>query len=301
MSCDISVVVVNYNTKNSTVACLKSLIKYSSGVKTEIILVDNASSDGSLAAIEKVRPKATIIRNHSNLGFGTANNQGAKIAKGRFILFLNSDTLLFENSLMKILDWMNAHKEADVVACRLVNPDNTLQYSLGHFPDLPRIVCWMGFIDDIPGIKRIFPAFHLEHPKWYQKDMPVDWATGAFLMIRKEVFEKTGGFDEKMFMYGEEVEWELRIKKLGFKIFFTPVTSVIHFGQISSNKISSSFKIISEYKGVLYILKKHYSKLSFILSRLFMRVGALLRLFIFGIIGNNKDARDTYEKTLFSV
>lgn len=283
MSIKFSIIIVNFNTMDITISCLDSIYKHTpKSIDFEIILVDNASSDGSVNAIKKkFGNKVKIISNNQNYGFGKANNQAAKIAQGQYLIFLNSDTLFTQNSLGKLALWVSNHSDADILGIKLTNPDNSLQYSYGYFPSLLKIFFWSFFLDDLSIIKKYFPALHIEHPDRYLIDQKIDWVTGAFILVKKDVFNKTLGFDEKMFMYAEEMEWQIRANKLGFKIFFTPITSIIHIGRSSSKNSNSTLATVSEYKGILYIYKKHHQLWQYPIAKFFIKSGIYLRALLF--------------------
>jgi GT2 family glycosyltransferase len=293
-----SIIIVSFNTRPLTINCIKSVYKHLPKNSFEIIVIDNSSKDGSKDAIKKEFPNVKLIVNKRNIGFGGANNQGAKVAKGRYLIFLNSDTLLLQDIVSPLISWIEAHSGLSSLGCKLVNPDGSLQYSLGHFPNILRIIFWMLFIDDLPVVKRYFPAFHLEDPRWYADERKIDWGMGAFLVVEKNAFMNVGGFDEKMFMYGEEVELLLRLRKSGVNFAYLPHISIIHIGGSSSDQISSSFKTTSEFEGVLYMLKKHNSYLEYVIAKVVIKFGALIRLIIFGLILNNPPRRKSYVKAL---
>lgn len=271
---DLSVIIVSYNAKDYLLNCLKSI-----DLNCEIIIVDNASSDKSADEIKKTFPQVKIIENKENLGFAAANNQGIKESKGRYILLLNPDTKILDNALSKMIAWMNKNPKVTVSTCRLLNKDRSIQPTGGYFPILPKLFAWQFFLDDIIPINSYHPK-----PKFYDQEKELDWVTGAFFLFRREIVDKVGLLDEKFFMYAEELEYCFRIKKAGFKIFFTPLASIIHYGFKSSSR---EIAIISEYKSLVYFYKKHFPKQVF-LARAILKFGALIRS---GII-----SRSTYEK-----
>jgi len=289
---DLSVIIVNWNTKKLLEDCLTSIYKFTRGVKFEVIVVDNASEEGSPQMIEKKFPHAKLIQNKNNLGFAKANNQGIRQAKGGNILLLNSDTYLIENSFKKLLEKSKANNKKAVLAPLLLNEDRTIQQSVGFFPNLPQIFFWMSFIDDLPFGQYLKP-YHMDHDTFYKKDQEVDWATGAAIFVPKEAISKAGALDEKIFMYGEDVEWCFRIKKAGFKIIFSPAAKIVHIGRGSSNKISTR-AFIGEFKGLEYFYGK-YKPGSLQIARIFLKIGALLRIVIFSILGRKELSRSYVE------
>lgn len=272
---DLSVIIVSYNAKDYLLNCLKSI-----DLNCEIIIVDNASSDKSADEIKKTFPYVKIIENKENLGFAAANNQGIKESKGRYILLLNPDTKILDSALQKMISWMDFHPKAAVSTCQLLNEDGSIQPTGGFFPTLPRLFAWQIFLDDLLLLK----SYHLKKI-FYSKEKELDWITGAFFLFRREVVNKAGLFDENFFMYAEDLEYCYRIKKSGFKIFFTPQTSIIHYGFKSGSKERA---LISEYESLKYFYSKHYPPYKTLLARLILKFGALLRSVII--------SRNTYEK-----
>jgi len=291
----LSIIVVNFNTKDLLRDCLitvfKSLATSFPG-EYELIVVDNGSNDNSPQMIKKEFPQVNLIENKENVGFGRANNQAIKRAKGDYILLLNSDTIVSPNSIVMVVRWLRSHPEVGVVGCRLLNKDSTIQPSAGFFPNILRLFLWATFIDDLPGAWSIIKPYHVTQRAFYQKEREVDWVTGAFFMLRKEILERVGLFDEKMFMYVEEMELCYRIKKRGFKIYFTPVASAIHLK--GGSQKDKNLAIVEEYRGLRYFFKKHKPQWQRPLLGLILRLGALLRIILFGIIGQDKNKKNVY-------
>jgi len=298
----LSIIIVSFNTKKLLKDCLNSILKYDKRldfsrkeIKTseeelipaEIIVIDNHSQDGSkewLKAWEKKSPGFKVIYSSENLGFGKANNLGMKKAQGEYFLLLNSDTLLTQSALSQTLFWLSSHPEYDLVACRLLNKDQSFQVNTGRFPHL----------------RNAFIMLYLDHlfKKQLIMDSPqsvkgVDWVMGAFMMLKKDVFRQTKGFDEQIFMYMEEVEWCYRIKKKGFRVGFYPGASLIHLGGASSP--SRTEPILQIYQGLVYFYKKHYSKASLFILKLMLKVKALGSWF-WGVIKSNEYLKKTYRQ-----
>lgn len=313
---NISVIIVNYNTKKLLIECIDLVYKYTKNITYEIIIVDNNSKDGSILALKKfILDKKDlnirIIENKDNKGFGSANNQGMKIAKGKYIFLLNSDTKFLENSLEKLFNWMENHPKVGASSCRIINPPDVLQANGGNFPDLFRVFLWQTFISDIPGITNIFGSYHYTPAiplikKMYKNAHRQDWVDGACFLIRKEVYKQVGGFDENIFMYTEEVELSYRIVQKGWEIWYLPITTIMHIGSSSTKSkeviqfpgisFGKENSILSEIKGLHYFYQKHYPHWQFPVMRLFLKIGAILRIFLFGFIGGQKEARRVYAK-----
>src|SRR3989344_18475 len=292
---DISVIIVNYNTKKLLEECLSSVFKFTKEINFEVVVVDNASKDTSVEMLKKKFPQVKLILNKKNIGFGRANNQGIKIAKGKYLLLLNSDTYLVENSLKKLFDVAESTQNLGVLAPQLLNENRTIQQSAGFFPNLPQIFFWMSFLDDLPGGTNLKP-FHVNHDTFYKKDQKVDWVTAAAVLIPKSIINKVGAFDDNIFMYGEEVEWCYRIKKAGLQVYFSPSTKVVHISRGSTKKIPEA-AFIGEYKGLIYFYLKHKSKLALQIARLLLKMGTLARIVIFYLLGK-KQLAHSYVKVL---
>jgi len=288
---DLSIIIVSWNTKKLIVRCLESIFKFTKGISFEIIVVDNASSDNTEQIIKKF-PEVELIQNRKNLGFGTANNQGIKIAKGRYLCFLNPDTFLVENSFEKLVKYLDTKPKVGVLGPKLLNPDKSSQQSVGFFPHLPQVFWWMTFIDDLPFGEKLKP-YHVDHDRFYQKEQQVDWVTGAVMVVRREVFDKVNGFDENVFLYGEEWELCFRIKKQGFEVLYTPVTKIVHLGRASMQSANIG-AITGEYKAILYFYQKHKTKLEKFFVLILLKMGALLRILVFGLILRRKELLKTY-------
>ena len=291
---DLSVIIVNWNTKKLLEDCLRSIFKFTKNVSFEVVVVDNGSSDGSQAMVKKKFPQVKLIPNKDNLGFAKASNQGIKLATGKYILLLNSDTYLIENSFKKLLDDARSLGEKlGAMGPLLLNEDRSIQQSVGFFPNIPQIFWWMTFFDDLPGGTFLKP-YHVDHDSFYKSEHEVDWVTGAVFLIPKKVIEKAGMLDEKIFMYGEDFEWCFRIKKAGFKVYFSPAAKIVHIGGGSLKKVRTR-AYIGEFEGIKYFYSKHKDKTSLQILRLLLKMGALLRIAVFWLLGRKELAKSYVE------
>ena len=238
-----------------------------------------------------------LVQNTKNIGFGQANNEGLSWAKGRFVLFLNSDTLIKGNILEEMLEWMQKKKDVAVATCALRNSDGSLQATGGYFPSIMSVFAWMLFIDDLPLVGKMIRSFHPNTSDFFGKNLSFgvqheqDWVTGAFMLIKRDVLNKIGGFDKDYFMYTEDVDLCYRIKKLGYKVYYLPKWSIVHMGGASS---ASEYSILKEYDGVKLFYKKNYPKWQYPLLRALLKTGAFLRAIIF--IPKGKDVVQIYKK-----
>ncbi|MPM47352.1 hypothetical protein SDC9_94061 [bioreactor metagenome] len=284
----LSIIIVSYNTADLTLNCIKS-IYLDKGLKEipfEIIVVDNNSHDNSVAELKKLKNKIILIENKDNTGFGKANNQGVKIAKGNYILLLNSDTIILHSAISQSLDWLCSHPESSICTAQLLNKDKSIQASGGFFPNLANVLTWCLSFDDLPLINKIVKPIHPHTPtfytrdKFYLSDHRQDWVTGAFLLTRKNLFDKVGGFDESYFMYGEEVELCYRIQKntVNNQVWYLIGPQIIHLGGASAT--SRLDPILNEYRGIISFFKKHKPKWQYPLVKLLLKINALIRAII---------------------
>ena len=236
----------------------------------------------------------TLIKNKDNTGFAKANNQGISKSTGRYTLFLNSDTFLIENSLAKMIEFMDNNKQIGIASCQLLNSNRSIQETGGYFPTLPRVVLWALLIDDIPGVSDLFGSYHPHTPKgiiksnFYKKERNFDWVKGAFMLVRRQVLEKIGGFDENIFMYGEDVELCYRVKKEGWKVVYVPITKIVHIGG-ASGVVQNT--LISEYKGLLYYYKKHKGLVQTFIIWILLKISSLIRILLFILLGKKELAK----------
>lgn len=297
MKRELSIIILSYNTRQLTLDCVDSILKNTHDLDYEIIVVDNGSTDDSAPALKKyakTHPRVIFIEAGENLGFGKGNNLGVKHGQGEYLLFLNSDTIIFDNAIKEAYDYASSKDDLGVYSCRLLNPDKTVQPSGGHFPGLLNLFAWQLFVDDIPVLGTLIPSFHPQKST-YDQDKKLDWVTGAFMIIPRNVFEKVNGFDEKIFMYTEEMELTYRISKLGYKTYFRTTPSIIHLGGASGG---SFLALTSEVKYILYFWKKHKPAWQLPLVKLAFFTGSLLRLLLFGIIKGDEKSRRTYSEAL---
>lgn len=262
--------------------------------QSEVIVIDNASSDSSVEMLEKEFPNIDLVRNKENLGFAAANNIGLKKAHGDFILLLNSDTSMSESTLEMLFSVASDESEAGVIGPKLIFPNGKLQQSLGFFPTLIKIFAWMTFIDDVPFLSTFIKPYHVTDKSFYSRRRNVDWVSGACLLVKKNVIKKAGYLDDKIFMYAEEVEWCFRIKRAGFDILYIPSIKVVHHKGASG--MGNEAGIIEEFNSLEYIYKKHFPNWQQIPLKLLLKFGSLLRILVFGIIGGNPRRFSQYVK-----
>jgi asparagine synthase (glutamine-hydrolysing) len=231
---DLSVIIVNWNTRDILRNCLTSVETHLSAVSHEIIVVDNASSDRSAEMVAKEFPLVRLVRNVENVGFARANNQAMRVMRGQWFLLLNSDTVLIDDSVGRLFVRVRNEPELGIAHCRLLMPDGQLQYSTYRFPSIRLAV-----LEDFGLYKLLSRARRgkvLSSGYWEQdEERDVDWVAGSFMLCPRRVFEETGGFSEAYFMYGEDMEWCYRIRDRGWRIRYYPDASVVHLDHSSSD------------------------------------------------------------------
>lgn len=288
----LSVIIVSYNTKDYLKKALNSVPWKKD---SEIFVVDNASTDSSSKMVKKEFPEVKLIVNSKNVGFAGANNIAIKKAKGKNILLLNSDAILLSGASEKMMELLQSSPEIGIVSGQLLNEDNSIQPQGGYLPNLLNICFWMLFLDDIPILKNFIHPYQMRDKKAFTKKRKIGWVGGTAMMIKKEVFDKVGVLNEDFFMYGEDVEFCMRIKKAGYSVMITPDAKITHFGYKSS-KGSPSQALIGEYKAIKYIFQNYKPAWQLPIIRLLLKTGALLRMLVFGILLDRKEAYATYKK-----
>ncbi len=279
MDPEISIVIVNYNVKHFLEQCLMAIEKARHNLNIEIIVVDNASVDGSQSMVKKKFPNVSLIENHQNLGFAKANNKALKIARGKYILILNPDTLIQEDTLLALKNFLDEHPDVSGAGCKLINPDGSFQVASRRSIPTP----WVAFTK-IVGLSRIFPKskiFGRYNMTYISPDMEseVDVLSGSLMMVRSDILKKVGYFDEDYFMYGEDIDLCYKIKKIGGKIYYTPRTKAIHYKGESTKKGEFSY-ITNFYSSMLIFIDKHFKDHYSIFVKLLLKTGIYLRAYI---------------------
>ncbi len=235
---ELSVVIVSFNTRDVLRECLQILDRESQGITKEVFVVDNVSRDGSPEMVDKEFPQVRLIRSEVNLGFAAANNKAFPLATGRYVVLLNSDAFVQPQALQKSIAYMDADSRIGLGGARLVGRDGSWQPSARMFPSLlNEFLTLSGLAIRFPR-SRFFGRFDRT---WADPNEPadVDWVPGAFSIIRRSVLEQAGYFDEKFFLYYEEVDLCRRIKDAGFVVRYWPDVTVIHLGGESSKTVKS--------------------------------------------------------------
>ncbi|WP_240414729.1 glycosyltransferase family 2 protein [Paenibacillus periandrae] len=276
---DVSVIILNYNTCELTLNAIQSVYDSQTSFSYEIIVVDNHSTDSSVMEIRRRHPDVMLVENPKNDGFSKGNNIGIKIANGRYILLLNSDTIMGSDSLQTMTSFMDRNLSVGAAGCKIVLPDGSLDKACKRGFPTPSASFYYAF-----GISKLFPkvARFNQYQLGYldpDQDYPVDCLVGAFMMVRKQAIDQVGMLDEDFFMYGEDIDWCYRIKQGGWQIHYYPYTQIVHHKGASSRR--KPFKIIYEFHRAMYLFhSKHYqNKYNFVVNGL-VYMGIFLKFFV---------------------
>lgn len=250
---DVSVIIVNWNTRQLLADCLASLYANITGVSYDIWVIDNASTDDSVEMVRRDFPQVNLLTNQNNVGFARANNQGLAASQGRFALLFNSDALLLPGAMAALLAVSQANPRAGIVGACLLNPDGTFQASFTPFPGL-----WQEFLI-LTGLGRLL------YGRWYPSHGPesragprrVDYVEGACMLARREAVAHVGGLDEGYFMYAEEVDWCFAMQKLGWEVWYQPAARITHAGGGSSRQRRPQ-READLYRSRVRFFRKHY-------------------------------------------
>lgn len=275
---DLSVIIVSYNVKDYLKKCLISIDQHAGDIQHEILIVDNHSHDDSCNMINNEFPHVQLFSLNENIGFAAANNVALQKCKGKFILFLNPDTVLREKSLHILMDYLTKNNKCGIIGPKLLNKDGTIQNGLRQFPTLLMALSRHTLLKYIPYCKYIIKKYHMRHFNLNQ-NASVDQVSGAAMMIRHDIFKKTGLFDEQFFIFFEEVDYCRRIKNMELDVYYNTNATIYHFGGKSRDQVNFN-AIYFHLESMLKYLKKHNPKTVFIL---FIFIFKLLYLLSSGI------------------
>jgi N-acetylglucosaminyl-diphospho-decaprenol L-rhamnosyltransferase len=254
---DVSVLIVSFNTRELTLACLKSVYDQTSGLAFELIVVDNASDDGSAGAVRSMFPQVRLIVSDKNLGFARANNLAAKYATGEFILLLNPDTVILDGAIQRAVAFAREHREVGIVGGRTYFGDMSVNRNSCH----GRPTVWSMFCKGT-GLSSVFRGSGLVDSeslgKWDRSTArAVDAVTGCFMLIEKGLWDRLGGFDESFFMYGEDTDLCIRAWAVGSGCMICPEARLIHYGG-KSEKIRAD-KMVRLFRAKAQLIRRHWS------------------------------------------
>jgi GT2 family glycosyltransferase len=262
---DLSIIIVNWNTRDLLLNCIRSIYETVRGIAFEVWVVDNGSKDGSQEAVKAAYPQVQLIENSQNRGFAAANNQALKQMTGRYALLLNSDAALTDGAAEKLLAFMESTPTAGMACGQLLNPDGSLQNSIANFPTL------LTLISNETLLRILFPEKFPSKRRKYSGPIPVESGIGACLMVRKTAMDSVGIFDENFFFFFEETDWAYRMQQANWRIFFVPSARIIHAqGKSAGNSISS--RILFYRSRYIYLKKWHPKSFFLMVMILFIRL-----------------------------
>lgn len=273
---DLSIVIVNWNTRELLSRCLRSVYDTTRHLGFEVIVVDNASTDGSRDMVRREYPGAILIASAENEGFAKANNRAIRRSQGRYILLLNSDAFVCENTIEHMVTFMEGRPEAGMAGCKLLYEDGRLQPSCYAFPTLFTEFYIAVGLDKLFPRSRLFGKYCMTY--WDFDDVrEVDVILGAFMLVRATAVADVGLMDERYFMFSEEVDWCYRFKEKGWKIYFYPHVEAVHLWGGSTRQVQAEM-LMQLYGNRIEFFRKHYGKLSARLLKLVIGFNCLLRI-----------------------
>ena len=279
---DLSIVIVNWNTSSLLLQCLDSIYNTGSQYSFEVIVIDNSSSDDSVTLVEKNFPAVILIRNQQNLGFARANNQGLLIARGRYYMLLNSDTIVLPGAIDKLVQAAECNPHVGVVGPKLLNMNGTVQESWASFPS---------FLSELTGKNFRFRQPVQSFPFSYD----VDWIMGACMLVRAKTVAEVGNLDEDYFFYSEELDWCFRIKKKNWKIWYLADAEVYHLGGGSTNR-GSFAQLFYLYQGKILYFQKHHGVIKGAILRYGLALGNTLGVIRRVIFFDWKNKKVAYQR-----
>ena len=283
LAIDVSVIIVNYNSTGLLKNCINSVNAFTKEINYEIIVVDNNSMEGDIDVQLKNFDRVKLIKNDVNKGFGAANNQGVKIAKGKYVLLLNNDTVLFENTIKEVFGYAELIDEKNIIGCKLLNEDKSVQKSVYDFPSVLNVFTSNFLLYLLFPKSKYFNKYHLMN-NGINKITKVDVVTGAFLFMNRKSFEALNGFDERFFFYMEDTDLCYRHKINGGKVVYHPETSIIHL-KGKSAKGESWFKNKHQSLSTIKFFQKHFNGLEYFLLIFYHYSGLIIRIPVYILVG----------------
>lgn len=253
---DLSIIIVNWNTKDYLRRCIASIRQFPHTGTTEIIIVDNASADSSAEMVRAEFPDVILVANTDNLGYAEGNNQGLRMASGEYILLLNPDTEVKSGTIDTLVKFLRAHPDGGAVSCRLIGPDGNVQSSLRGFPEPA------GVLFEYTKLSRLFPksrvlgAYRMTYFD-YSTEAEVDQPMASCLLIPRKALDEVGLFDQEFPIFFNEVDWLYRAKQSGWHVYFTPDAEIVHHGGASTRQVKPAM-IRESHKSLANFYRKHY-------------------------------------------
>jgi GT2 family glycosyltransferase len=289
-SLDVTIIIVAWNVRHCVEQCLDSVFKKTNGINFEVIYVDNGSTDGTVEWVKSKYPETIIIQNHENLGFIKANNQAIRIARGRYVLLLNSDTVVLDNAIAKAIRFADANPRAAVVGCKVLNPDKSLQRTCFMHPSPLNLFLATTYL------YKLFPksrSFGRERMTWwnFEQSRQVDVVVGCFSLVRKMAIDEVGLMDEQFFVYGDDMDWCYRFQQSGWYVMYTPDPQIIHYGGQTTRAFSNPFTLQLYGVQLQYFSKWHPKQL--FIARLLISLFFFFRIpvWVFLALCSRRDRR----------
>jgi len=293
MKPEVSVIIVSWNVREIINDCIRSVISQSS-CTLEVIVIDNDSSDGSADLIEQLHPEVKLIRNSKNVGFATANNQGLEIAKGKYILLLNPDTIVWDHAIDKMLGWAGTKQNLGCAGCQVYQSNTDIQHT--SFKDPSPYILFL-IATGLHRFWRIWKPLGLPEYSWWDRktEKNVDVVSGMFMLVPKKIVDEIGLMDTAYFVYSEEADWCRRIRKAGYACVFTPIAKILHRdgGNKSTYQIRTKMYVQLQKSQLIYT-RKYYGLLGFLLVKAMYVAIMAARLSWFGaryLVGRDGQAK----------
>ncbi len=294
---DLSISIVNYNTKDLLKKCLESIYENTEKINFEVFVFDNNSNDDSVDMLREDFPQVKLIESHQNIGLSKANNKVFQSARGKYLLLLDSDTIVLSSALSIMASFLDTYSEVGVVGGKILNPDYTVQGTARSFPTPIN-----AFFGRRSRLTRAFPnnRFSRKYLTCLNKDsmepFEVDWVSAACLMFRRKIIEQIGLMDEDFFVYWVDADWCKRINDAGWKVYYLPRAEIIHMERYKIGQKISNKMIIDFHKGVYHFYRKHYAKSIFNPMSLVALIGLSIRVAILLMVntfrGNKRQGKE---------
>lgn len=286
---DCTVIILSYNSRKVTDVCLtklKQAVTYCEeklGNKITVVVVENGSHDGSAAMIRQKHSWVHLKALKKNIGFAAGNNLAMKSVRTPYILLMNSDTYVTKEDIYTSLSRMQSMQNTDVLVSRWTPETGVFENYGGYLPTPVRIVLWSFGLESIPVIRRFLHRMYSYNSAFYTREGEMEWCPIVFMLLKKHVYTKTKGLDERMWFHMVDVEWCYRMRQQGLKIRFTPTVQVLHLGGASSKGLEHEL-LADNYKGLMYFSQKHFPR-SLNLVSSFVRTGVRLRSVFYYLLG----------------
>lgn len=293
---DLTISIINYKTKQLTANCIQSILNKKWKVSYKIIVIDNASGDGSVELFKKNFKGIEIIESNKNLGFAGGHNLALKKIQSRYVLILNSDTEVLDKVLDKIVDFMDHNPKCGISSCKVLDFDGKLQPNGGDLPFGLALFVWL-FNLEFLGIES--STFHRQDKRYYETAHKVGWVSGNFMMIREEVLKKVGVLNDSYFMYFEDADYCYRVSKKGYDVMINPQVSIKHLsgGSLDHPKLR---QWTGEFKGLIIFYTELFGTVPGLLVKLLIIISSLIRLIAYSLIGKFNISK-TYAKIIFTI